>query len=531
MLGLLAHAGSIFDDDYVPPAPHQDFSSTPPPTPATVPSSISPAPDGPAPALPTEPHESENAPAVKLAVPPPHEQARSRKLFKELFASELKDHSATARLSLAAKLLSQADQVTDNPSDRFVLLVGACEASSEGGDLNLAERAADAASAIYNVDAAQLEADSVLKVTLKPSNSTGVAVTVDEVIAVVDLLIQARDISTAGRLLSSLQSMAARNPQAGRLVVERKKQLELLATEVRRVSQEADRAKRAGEKLKVDPIDPNANLVVGRFRCFVVDDWKIGLPALAAGSDAVLAALAKNELARPTTAEEQLHVADKWNEISVRESGFAKAHLRAHAEIWYSQSAAKSTGMAKSIAMKRLEEARDLDYADLFVTPTPEMVLSRRLNDLRRWTIKSGVWKSAGGKIRGEGDSRIDFNSPLPSDLVLTFHINVLSGMRPRLYFQGTNMMYGNEGFRHTFTAFGVNVTTGGDTLYENGQNHLFRFLFKGGSYEVQIDGKLASAGTCTGREPIRLEFHSGDGFSPGAIELWDFRVERPPAD
>ena len=53
---------------------------------------------------------------------------------------------------------------------------------------------------------------------------------------------------------------------------------------------------RADEKLKTNPDDPQANLALGRYRCFAKGDWEAGLPLLAKSGDAALASLAKKAL-------------------------------------------------------------------------------------------------------------------------------------------------------------------------------------------------------------------------------------------
>ena len=47
--------------------------------------------------------------------------------------------------------------------------------------------------------------------------------------------------------------------------------------------------------LKTNPTDPEANLVVGKYHCFVKDEWEKGLPMLLKGNDAALKELATAE--------------------------------------------------------------------------------------------------------------------------------------------------------------------------------------------------------------------------------------------
>ncbi len=97
------HADSIFDDDWVSPKVA---------APATRPEEvIQPKLPLPEPAVPTAPGdklpatraappliaETPTASPLRRPVPAPAEQARSRKLFKEVFAKDLSDHSAKAR--------------------------------------------------------------------------------------------------------------------------------------------------------------------------------------------------------------------------------------------------------------------------------------------------------------------------------------------------------------------------------------------------------------------------------------------------
>src|SRR6185437_15338795 len=96
----------------------------------------------------------------------------------------------------------------------------------------------------------------------------------------------------------------------------------------------------------------------------------------------------------------------------------------------------------------------------------------------------------ADGRLRGAGACQIDFNSPLPGDCVLSCRINVVSGMRPRMYFNGTGMMFGNEGYKKTLFPHGTQVTEGAAFPYENGEEHALTFRFTGARYAIDIDGK-----------------------------------------
>ena len=69
-------------------------------------------------------------------------------------------------------------------------------------------------------------------------------------------------------------------------------------------------------KLKTSPADPVANRIVGRHRCFVLDDWGSGLPMLATGDDTGFKSVARAELAVPTEAAAIIALGDAWWQLS-----------------------------------------------------------------------------------------------------------------------------------------------------------------------------------------------------------------------
>jgi hypothetical protein len=139
LLAAEVRAGNIFEEDWTPPASRKPIQ--PPVENGTTKPIMPPNP----PAHSTPPAaEARTAPrpevAPRHAVPAKEDQARSRKLFKELFARDLADRSAAARRALALKLLAEAVKMTDAPTDQFVLLMAASDAAKEAADLRVRAR-------------------------------------------------------------------------------------------------------------------------------------------------------------------------------------------------------------------------------------------------------------------------------------------------------------------------------------------------------------------------------------------------------
>ena len=64
------------------------------------------------------------------------------------------------------------------------------------------------------------------------------------------------------------------------------KQVSEQADQVDQLAQADEAVQAAAATLDQNALDPEANLVVGRYLCFIKGDWKMGRSMLALGSDA-----------------------------------------------------------------------------------------------------------------------------------------------------------------------------------------------------------------------------------------------------
>ncbi len=107
-----------------------------------------------------------------------------------------------------------------------------------------------------------------------------------------------------------------------------------------------------------DPENADANLAVGQWHCFAKGDWEKGLPCLAKGSREDLAALAKQELAKPADAKDQVAVADAWWALAEKDHGDFKPKFRARAASWYERAAPSLSGLEKTRVAKQIAAAK-----------------------------------------------------------------------------------------------------------------------------------------------------------------------------
>jgi hypothetical protein len=138
----------------------------------------------------------------------------------------------------------------------------------------------------------------------------------------------------------------------------------VLATQAKRqvsrvayLAEEYDQANNAAATLRIKPGDKDANLVVGKYFCFVKGNWDQGLPMLLVCSDQELRELADKELGVPDDPIAQVELADAWWALSENEKTHRRAELQRRAMHWYRAALSRLSGLVKAKVARRLEGA------------------------------------------------------------------------------------------------------------------------------------------------------------------------------
>ena len=414
-------AKTIFDDDWTPP-PQQAPTTPPvepPPAPQTAPE---PAPATPAPATPapqpvTPPPTAVPSAPVRLPVPAAADQAKTRKIFKEVFAKDLADRNPMARSALARKLIDEAEKDESVPTDQFVLLVGAADAGREALDLPLSFEAADALAKKFQVDGVQFKAQCALEAQFKAATPPATANNCRAALAVVDQLIAADSFSDALRLLGDIRPAATIDPSLTQDVQDRFKQVDAYR-------QGLDAIRGDFDKLKADPKNPAANLALGNYLCLIKGDWHDGLPRLAVGSDPKLKGLAAAELRRPTSADGLAAVADDWWELAAGVRDIKHQRLVEHAaEIYADAKAAGLSGLRLEFANKRITEAQQP------LSRERRVISLLTLIDPAKDAV-NGDWRFVNGQLVSgdQVDARLRIPFAVPDEYDLHYQFTRLSG-------------------------------------------------------------------------------------------------------
>lgn len=204
------------------------------------------------------------------------------------------------------------------------------------------------------------------------------------------------------------------------------KQYQSIAMQViRRLSvlqKESERVQPFRDTLQADSNNPEANSEVGKFLCFVVHDWDVGLPHLAKSNDIALRQVAEAELKGTDDPIAQAALGDLWNTLSSKLSTSMRSSARGRAKAWYSRAILKMSGAdrmklerkAAKIATEKSEirlSVRDCGPAELHITKdritwkqlSGEMPVSAQYNS-QYWPVKSQP------EILNRGATRYFFN-------------------------------------------------------------------------------------------------------------------------
>jgi hypothetical protein len=254
-------------------------------------------------------------------------QNRAREQLHRTLTADYDKTSPADRLQLAKKLIQQAAALND-ASLRFVTLSDAWELAAGAGDATTACHAIDELARRYSVDILDLqqqalaralavtsgrsECEALMRLALETADAAAAADAYDTVLPLVKVAEAAANKSRDITVVSAIQVRIAT--------------LRELATEFGRVKKALDLIANSTDS----PDLAKAHLLAGRFYALYTGRWAMGIPHLAAGSDATLRALAQAELSRPGP-EGLVKLADGWLDFADASAGLARTSVQAHA--------------------------------------------------------------------------------------------------------------------------------------------------------------------------------------------------------
>jgi len=277
----------------------------------------------------------------RVVVPDPQARARASEQLTSTRGGQIRAATAAGeKRALAEALVKQAGR-EQNAAQRYVLLDQARSLAMDAGDLSLSLSVVGALERGFEIDTTALTA-KVLNKLAKSVTSQKEHRTVAQ--TAVNCAQKAADAGNA-EMAENLYVMAigaARQLSDAQLegtIQRRLAQLTPAQTQPALAPAAVDLANvvtsqevaQANQALRQNPQDADAHLTVGKFLCFVKEDWRSGLAHLAHGSDDTLSKLARDDMHLPRTSKNLIDLADAWYDWGLETDGSPRqtAWLRA----------------------------------------------------------------------------------------------------------------------------------------------------------------------------------------------------------
>jgi hypothetical protein len=321
---------------------------------------------------------------VKAPIPTGTTLADSTRLARSTYKDELLAARKPAdKSALAAKILEVGNAEENNPGNKFALLMLAKTTAVEAGDADITFKAIEQLDGFFQIDTLAFKAQAAAEL----SSTNRSADTVRDFVVRLDGVINEALLADRYDIARQINTLAINTARSSSDLAA----LKLAAAhtqQVKDIEAAFNELKTVLPTLHDKPTDPDANLKVGRFRCFLKGDWESGTPMLALGSDATLRALAEREFEGPADTDSSVALGDGWWDLSDKEPGItAKAQIRKHAAKWYREVQPQLTGLSKAKVEKRLALIEDVVLAG----PPPRNIITPLLDTAQHFRT---YWRS-----------------------------------------------------------------------------------------------------------------------------------------
>jgi hypothetical protein len=254
-------------------------------------------------AIPAEPPAEHRE---KLSIPSADARRQSLARVKDVFRDDFAAATTLPKKRELSRRLYEQAEASENPADRWTLLVEALRLATEAADADLVVEALGAAKNHFAPTDPGWQIEILARIAPKATPESGPKLAV----ACLDA---AKLSSAAGQDDVALKAVGVA------LGIARKTRDEDLLARVTRFQQSIKERQRLEKelepllkKLEEFPSDREANTLAGIALCLKADRWDEGLPKLAKGNDESLAAIARIEIASPNNSGQRVLLGDKW---------------------------------------------------------------------------------------------------------------------------------------------------------------------------------------------------------------------------
>jgi hypothetical protein len=347
----------------------------------------------------------------QIPVPDAARVAQNEAKIRENYRLQLAGASDAAKQQAAVELTKQA-AVTQDPALQLAYLRVAALLSVEAGDVSQAMEIAKRMEQRFQTNGLSARADllaeagSHARTPGKKADLVGFCLrTGFEAIAVDDY--------SGGAKLAALAKTVAHKGNWPQLQLES----EFLLSENQRCQDAFKGVEQYKEILQYKPADPAACFAMGKFLCFVKNDWDTGLPLMArSNQDAPLKAALDAEInERPKMADKQFVLSSLWRNLSDSATGDDKLFYLGRARYWFLK------GMTSSDEADRPRLEQELnEWAKAIRTEPAELHIRSRLDGTEVIDVYSDEIRVKVGRASlNVNINQVQLTDLKPGDLVL----------------------------------------------------------------------------------------------------------------
>lgn len=291
-----------------------------------------------------------NAPA-KIPAPDSARLAQCESKLEDEFRDKLASGNADSNQWAAAELYNQSLNESD-PAMELASLRMAARLAVEAADFSRGMEICDRMAQRFDLDILPVKAD-LLSLAAGCAHTTQNQAALAERCVTVGFQAIAADNYSVANTLAALAKSAAQQTGDAILVW----QAAFLTDETARCASAYDSVKQAAVVLNKVPDDPAANLAMGKFLCFIKNDWGAGLPLIARGNDESFKTIANQEIENSAKSpSDQIALGDAWWSLSAAAQQNEKDFYQKRARYWYLKGIAGAEEPEKASLEQSLSE-------------------------------------------------------------------------------------------------------------------------------------------------------------------------------
>ncbi|HEY1790386.1 MAG TPA: serine/threonine-protein kinase [Verrucomicrobiae bacterium] len=350
------------------------------------------------------PDHGQNPPksvSAKIPVPDAARLAQCESKLEQDYQYPLKNGDSDSKQKAAAELYNQSVNESD-PAMALASLRVAARLAVEASNYSRAMEICDKMSGRFDMDILPIKTDLLSQAAGSAQTTKNQADLADLSVVTGFQAIAGDDYPMASKLAGLAKSAAQLSGDAALIW-----QAGFLADETDRCAPAYGRLNQAATTLNKNPDDPSANLAMGKFLCFIKNDWATGLPLMARGSDETVRSIANQEIADMAKGPpRQVALGDAWWKLSVTASDNESGFYQARARYWYLKAIASSKEPERTSLRQSLS-----DHLNAVPTQPAEVHIVSRVSGTEFIDIYSDQteWTSS---QRGATENKINQVSP-----------------------------------------------------------------------------------------------------------------------